>query len=41
MLGTAEITTRDIDRGDYPHFFLKEISESSLSVKRTLRGNTA
>ncbi|HOO35303.1 MAG TPA: SIS domain-containing protein [Smithella sp.] len=38
MLGTAEITTRDIDRGDYPHFFLKEISESSLSVKRTLRG---
>lgn len=35
---TAEITTRDIDRGDYPHFFLKEISESALSIKRTLRG---
>jgi glucosamine--fructose-6-phosphate aminotransferase (isomerizing) len=35
---TAEITTRDIDRGAYPHFFLKEICESSLSVKRTLRG---
>jgi glucosamine--fructose-6-phosphate aminotransferase (isomerizing) len=35
---TAQITTRDIDRGDYPHFFLKEISESALSVKRTLRG---
>jgi glucosamine--fructose-6-phosphate aminotransferase (isomerizing) len=34
----AQITTRDIDRGDYPHFFLKEISESALSVKRTLRG---
>ena len=34
----AEITTRDIDRSSYPHFFLKEISESSLSVKRTLRG---
>ena len=37
-LQTAEITTRDIDRGDYPHFFLKEISESGLSIKRTLRG---
>ncbi|MDI6741463.1 MAG: SIS domain-containing protein [Smithella sp.] len=35
---TAEITTRDIDRGAYPHFFLKEICESALSVKRTLRG---
>ena len=35
---TAEITTRDIDRGGYPHFFLKEISESALSIKRTLRG---
>ncbi len=35
---TAQITTRDIDRGDYPHFFLKEISEAALSVKRTLRG---
>jgi len=34
----AQITTRDIDRGDYPHFFLKEISQSSDSVKRTLRG---
>src|SRR4030042_1083456 len=37
-LQTAEITTRDIDRSDYPHFFLKEISESGLSIKRTLRG---
>ena len=35
---TAEISTRDIDRGPYSHYFLKEISESSLSVKRTLRG---
>ncbi|MBU2027220.1 MAG: SIS domain-containing protein [Proteobacteria bacterium] len=34
----AEITTRDIDRGDYPHFFLKEITESALSVRKTLRG---
>ncbi len=35
---TAEITTRDIDRSNHPHFFLKEISESALSVRRTLRG---
>ncbi len=34
----AEITTRDIDRGDYPHFFLKEISEAALSVRKTLLG---
>ncbi|HAJ27894.1 MAG TPA: glutamine--fructose-6-phosphate aminotransferase [Syntrophus sp. (in: bacteria)] len=34
----AEITTRDIDRRGYPHFFLKEITESTLSVKKTLRG---
>jgi glutamine---fructose-6-phosphate transaminase (isomerizing) len=37
-LQTAEITTRDIDRSSYPHYFLKEISESALSIKRTLRG---
>jgi len=37
-LQKAEITTRDIDRGDHPHFFLKEISESAVSIKRTLRG---
>jgi glutamine---fructose-6-phosphate transaminase (isomerizing) len=34
----AEITTRDIDRGDYPHYFLKEITESVLSIRKTLRG---
>ncbi len=34
----AEITTRDIDRGDYPHFFLKEITEAVHSVRKTLRG---
>ena len=38
VLQTAEITTRDIDRSNYPHYFLKEISESALSIKRTLRG---
>jgi len=37
-LRKAEITTRDIDRGDYPHFFLKEISESAVSIRKTLRG---
>ncbi len=35
---TAEITTRDIDRGDYPHFLLKEISDSPTSFRTTLRG---
>ncbi len=34
----AEITTRDIDRGGYPHFFLKEINEAVQSVRKTLRG---
>ena len=34
----AEITTRDIDRGDHPHFLLKEIGESPGSVHSTLRG---
>jgi glucosamine--fructose-6-phosphate aminotransferase (isomerizing) len=34
----AEITTRDIDRGDFPHFLLKEISESPASFRKTLRG---
>ena len=34
----AGITTRDIDRGDAPHFLLKEISEAPASLRRTLRG---
>jgi len=38
MLKSAEITTRDINRGDYSHFLLKEISESPVSVMKTLRG---
>ncbi len=32
----TQITTRDIDRQDFPHYFLKEISEAPLSVERTL-----
>jgi glucosamine--fructose-6-phosphate aminotransferase (isomerizing) len=34
----AEITTRDINRGDFSHYFLKEISESTQSIRKTLRG---
>jgi glucosamine--fructose-6-phosphate aminotransferase (isomerizing) len=34
----AQITTRDIDRGEFPHFLLKEITESPSSFRKTLRG---
>jgi glucosamine--fructose-6-phosphate aminotransferase (isomerizing) len=34
----AEITTRDIDRAGFPHYLLKEISESPQSLRKTLRG---
>jgi glucosamine--fructose-6-phosphate aminotransferase (isomerizing) len=34
----AQITTRDIDRGNYRHYLLKEISESPASFRKTLRG---
>ncbi len=34
---TAEVTTRDIDRGDAPHFLLKEIGEAPESLQKTLR----
>ncbi|MSW45463.1 MAG: glucosamine-6-phosphate synthase, partial [Actinobacteria bacterium] len=37
-LDTAQITTRDIDRGDSPHFLLKEIGEAAGSFRKTLRG---
>ncbi|GIU84310.1 MAG: hypothetical protein KatS3mg008_1085 [Acidimicrobiales bacterium] len=37
-LRRPEVTTRDIDRGPYPHYLLKEISESPTSFKKTLRG---
>jgi glutamine---fructose-6-phosphate transaminase (isomerizing) len=32
----TRITSRDIDRQNFPHYFLKEISESPVSVARTL-----
>lgn len=34
----AEITTRDINRGSFSHYFLKEISESTQSIRKTLLG---
>jgi len=33
----TEITSRDVDRQDYKHYFLKEISEAPLSIEKTLR----
>jgi glucosamine--fructose-6-phosphate aminotransferase (isomerizing) len=36
----AEVTTRDIDRGDAPHFLLKEIGEAPRSFRKTIRGRT-
>lgn len=35
---TAAITTRDIDRGDHPHYLLKEIGQAPASFRKTLRG---
>jgi glucosamine--fructose-6-phosphate aminotransferase (isomerizing) len=35
---TAQVTTRDIDRGDSPHYLLKEISEAPASFRKTVRG---
>ncbi|MYL03262.1 MAG: SIS domain-containing protein, partial [Acidimicrobiaceae bacterium] len=37
-ISTASITTRDVDRGDYRHYLLKEISEAPSSFRKTLRG---
>ena len=34
----TRITTRDVARGNHPHFFIKEIYEAPDSVKKTLRG---
>ena len=32
-----QITTRDVDRGDAPHYLLKEITEAPASFRKTLR----
>ncbi len=37
-VAVAQVTTRDIDRGDAPHFLLKEIGEAPESFRKTLRG---
>lgn len=37
-LSVPEVTTRDIDRGSYQHFLLKEIEEAPRSFRKTLRG---
>ncbi|MEE9414569.1 MAG: SIS domain-containing protein, partial [Acidimicrobiales bacterium] len=34
---TAQITTRDIDRGSFRHYLLKEITEAPSSFRKTLR----
>lgn len=34
----AEITTRDINRGQYSHYLLKEINDAPESIRKTLRG---
>ena len=34
----ADMTTRDIDRRGFPHFLLKEMTESPESMRKTLRG---
>ena len=40
-LAVAEVTTRDIDRGEFPHYLLKEITESPESLRKTIRGKIA
>lgn len=37
-ISRAQITTRDIDRGEHPHFLMKEILDAPESVRKTLRG---
>jgi glucosamine--fructose-6-phosphate aminotransferase (isomerizing) len=37
-LVVTEVTTRDIDLGDEPHFLLKEIGQAPESLRKTLRG---
>jgi glucosamine--fructose-6-phosphate aminotransferase (isomerizing) len=37
-LQTPQITTRDVDRGDAPHYLLKEMLEAPSSFRKTLRG---
>ena len=38
---TAQITTGDINRGSYPHFLLKEITESPASFRKTFAAGSS
>lgn len=38
---TIDMVDEDVDRGDYPHFMLKEIHEQARSVTDALRGRLA
>ncbi|MGM0417556.1 MAG: SIS domain-containing protein [Thermodesulfobacteriota bacterium] len=38
MIQTTPITSRDVDRQNFEHFFLKEIFESPSSARKTLQG---
>ncbi|MFC0003526.1 SIS domain-containing protein [Micromonospora siamensis] len=38
---TAEITTRDVARGDFDHYLVKEIAGAPRSFRRSLRGRIA
>ena len=38
---TAEITTRDVTRGDYDHYLLKEISQAPTSISKTLQSQVS
>lgn len=33
----TEITSRDVDRQEYPHYFLKEISQAPRSIEKTMQ----
>jgi glucosamine--fructose-6-phosphate aminotransferase (isomerizing) len=37
-VSTAEITTRDVARGSFEHYLVKEITEAPSSFRRSLRG---
>ncbi|MGA1868107.1 MAG: SIS domain-containing protein [bacterium] len=38
MILSTEISTRDIDRQNFPHYFLKEVTQAPSSVQKTLSG---
>ncbi len=38
-ISSTEITSRDVDRQGFPHYFLKEISEAPRSIENTLHNS--